>query len=190
SSYSLNHINRKLVLASKASINTRIVVVGASDVGISFLETLIFCPHLKFNNLTLISIHGLPGKDLPGSKHRRFLINSHCFNDEDYAQMSLCSWVNVVVGKMTGINRAAKYVVVSKEKKVPYDYLVLCTGQKYQVLSPTGADISKLPTSREVISKWPQRYTGKVPSNHFTLNDDQDCLKAMHWLKENIVNSE
>lgn len=42
SSYSLNHINRKLVLASKASINTRIVVVGASDVGISFLETLIF----------------------------------------------------------------------------------------------------------------------------------------------------
>ncbi|NXO60101.1 CFA61 protein, partial [Aramus guarauna] len=189
-SYSLNHINRKLVLESKASINTRIVVVGASDVGISFLETLVFCPHLKFNNLTLISIHGLPGKDLLGSKDRRFLINSHCFNDEDYAQMSLCSWVNVVVGKMTGINRTAKYVVVSKEKKVPYDYLVLCTGQKYQVLSPTGADISKLPTNREVTSKWPQRYTGKVPSNHFTLNDDQDCSKAMRWLKENVVNSE
>ncbi|KAM6355899.1 LOW QUALITY PROTEIN: cilia- and flagella-associated protein 61 [Podargus strigoides] len=188
--YSLNHINRKLVLKSKVSINTRIVVVGASDVGISFLETLIFCPHLKFNNLTLVSIHGLPGKDLLGSKHRRFLINSHCFNDEDYAQMSLCSWVNIVVGKMTGINRAAKYVVVSKEKEVPYDYLVLCTGQKYQVLSPTGADISKLPTNREVISKWPQRYTGKVPSNHFTLNDNQDCLKAMHWLKENLVNAE
>ncbi|NXI90493.1 CFA61 protein, partial [Psophia crepitans] len=190
SSYSLNHINRKLLLESKASVNTRIVVVGASDVGISFLETLVFCPHLKFNNLTLISIHGLPGKDLLGSKHRRFLINSHCFNDEDYAQMSLCSWVNVVVGKMTGINRAAKYVVVSKEKEVPYDYLVLCTGQKYQALSPTGADISKLPTNREVTSKWPQRYTGKVPSNHFTLNDDEDCLKAMRWLKENVVNSE
>ncbi|XP_014817952.1 PREDICTED: cilia- and flagella-associated protein 61 [Calidris pugnax] len=190
SRYSLNHINRKLVLGSKTSVNTRIVVVGASDVGISFLETLIFCPHLKFNNLTLISIHGLPGKDLQGSKHRRFLINSHCFNDEDYAQMSLCSWVNVVVGKMTGINRAAKYVVVSKEKEIPYDYLVLCTGQKYQVLSPTGADISKLPTNAEVLSKWPQRYTGQVPSNHFTLNDDQDCLKATHWLKENLVNSE
>ncbi|XP_051470281.1 cilia- and flagella-associated protein 61 isoform X3 [Apus apus] len=189
-SYSLNHINRKLLLESKVSINTRIVVVGASDVGIAFLETLIFCPHLKFNNLTLISIHGLPGKDRRGSKHRRFLINSHCFNDEDYAQMSLCSWVNVVVGKMTGINRTAKYVVVSKEKKVPYDYLVLCMGLKYQVLAPTGADISTLPTNREVTSKWPQRYTGKVPSNHFTLNDDQDCLRAMHWLKENIVNLE
>nr|XP_013046594.1 cilia- and flagella-associated protein 61 isoform X2 [Anser cygnoides] len=156
-SYSLNHINRKLITESKTSINSRIVVVGASDVGISFLETLVFC---------------------------------HCFNDEDYAQMSLCSWVNIVVGKMIGINRTAKYVVISKQRKVPYDYLVLCMGQKYQVLSPTGADVSKLPTNRDVLSEWPQRYTGKVPSNHFTLNDDQDCLKAMHWLEENIVNSE
>lgn len=41
-SYSLNHINRKLLLESRAAINTRIVVVGASDVGISFLETLVF----------------------------------------------------------------------------------------------------------------------------------------------------
>lgn len=40
--YSLNHINRKLLLESRVSINTRIVVVGASDVGISFLETFIF----------------------------------------------------------------------------------------------------------------------------------------------------
>nr|XP_021399009.1 cilia- and flagella-associated protein 61 isoform X2 [Lonchura striata domestica] len=181
--YSLNHINRKLVLESKVCINTRIVVVGASDVGISFLETLIFWPHLKFNNLTLISIHGLPGKDPQSSKYRRFLINSHCFNDEDYAQMSLCSWVNIVVGKMTGINRSAKYVVVSKEKKVPYDYLVLCTGQSYQALAPMGADIS------EVTSQWPQRYMQKVPSNHFTLNDAQDCLEAALWLEENFISS-
>ncbi|NWT88451.1 CFA61 protein, partial [Lanius ludovicianus] len=181
--YSLNHTNRKLVLESKVCINTRIVVVGASDVGISFLETLIFWPRLKFNNLTLISIHGLPGKDPQSSKHRRFLINSHCFNDEDYAQMSLCSWVNVVVGKMTGINRTAKYVVVSKEKKVPYDYLVLCTGQSYQALSPTGAGTSG------ATSKWPQRFMEKVPSNHFTLNDAQDCSEAARWLQENLVSS-
>ncbi|KAM3674749.1 cilia- and flagella-associated protein 61 [Ammospiza maritima maritima] len=175
--YSLNLINRKLVLEPKVCINSRIVVVGASDVGISFLETLIFWPRLKFNNLTLISIHGLPGKDPLISKYRRFLINSHCFNDEDYAQMSLCAWVNVVVGKMTSINRSAKYVVVSKEK-VPYDYLVLCTGQSYQALAPMGEYIS------EVTSQWPQRYTEKVPSNLFTLNDAQDCFEAALWLEE------
>lgn len=59
-----------------------------------------------------------------------------------------------------------------------------------QALSPTGVDIRELPTNREVMSKWPQRYTGKVPSNHFTLNDDQDCLEAMRWLEENAVSSE
>uniref|UniRef100_A0A8C6ZJ35 Cilia and flagella associated protein 61 n=1 Tax=Nothoprocta perdicaria TaxID=30464 RepID=A0A8C6ZJ35_NOTPE len=188
--YALNYTDRKLTLESKVSINTRIVVVGASNVGISFLETLVFCPHLKFNNLTLISVHGLPGKNPPGSNHGRFLINSHCFNDQDYAQMSLCSWVNVVVGKMTGINRAAKYVVVSKGKKVPYDHLVLCTGQQYQVPCPTGAAISKLPTNHEVEEKHQQRCPGEAPSNVFILRDDQDCLEAMHWLQENTVNSE
>ncbi|XP_050807242.1 cilia- and flagella-associated protein 61 [Gopherus flavomarginatus] len=188
-SYALNHINRKLMLEPKVSVNARIVVVGASNVGISFLETLIFCPHLKFNNLTLISTHGLPGKNPPDSKDRGFLIHSHCFNDKDYALMSLCSWVNVVVGKMTGIDRAAKHVVVSKGKKVPYDHLVLCTGQQYQVPCPTGADISKLQTNREVIHSCRQRCTGEVPTNLFNLSDDEDCLKAGHWLKENFINS-
>uniref|UniRef100_A0A8C8S1I2 Cilia and flagella associated protein 61 n=1 Tax=Pelusios castaneus TaxID=367368 RepID=A0A8C8S1I2_9SAUR len=188
-SYALNHINRKLMLEPKVSVNARIVVVGASDVGISFLETLIFCPHLKFNNLTLISTHGLPGKNPPDSKHRGFLINSHCFNDKDYALMSLCSWVNVVVGKMTGIDRAAKHVVVSKGKKVPYDHLVLCTGQQYEVPCPTGAQISELVTNREVIHHCKQRYTGAAPTNLFNLADDQDCSKAEHWLKENFINS-
>uniref|UniRef100_A0A8C3UBA4 Cilia and flagella associated protein 61 n=1 Tax=Catharus ustulatus TaxID=91951 RepID=A0A8C3UBA4_CATUS len=183
--YSLNHTNRRLVLESKVCINTRIVVVGASDVGISFLETLIFWPRLKFNNLTLISTHGLPGRDPQSSKYRRFLINSHCFNDEDYAQMSLCSWVNVVVGKMTGINRRAKYVVVSKEKEVPYDYLVLCTGESYQVSCVQGQPAQH----SQVACSQSQRYSGTVPCNHFTLNDAQDCLEAARWLEENLGSS-
>ncbi|NXM88324.1 CFA61 protein, partial [Oenanthe oenanthe] len=181
--YSLNHTNRKLVLESKVCINTRIVVVGASDVGISFLETLVFWPHLKFNNLTLISIHGLPGRDPQSSKYRRFLISSHCFADEDYAQMSLCSWVNVVVGRMTAINRRAKRVVVSRDREVPYDYLVLCTGQSYQALAPVEAEVGEVP------GQWPQRYVGTVPPNHFTPNDAQDCLEAAHWLEENLDSS-
>lgn len=47
--------------------------------------------------------------------------------------MSLCSWVNVVVGRMTAIDRVAKQVVVSKDEIVFYDHLILCTGQQYQV---------------------------------------------------------
>ncbi|XP_044515434.1 cilia- and flagella-associated protein 61 [Gracilinanus agilis] len=185
--YALYHTNRKLMLEPKVTINARIVVVGASNVGISFLETLVFCPHLKFNNLTLISIHGLPGKNLLHTGLRKFLASDHCFNDKDYALMSLCSWVNVVVGKMIGINRAAKHVILSNEKIVPYDHLILCTGQQYQIPCPTGADITKLLTNREIQEEKKQRYTGKIPSNLFTLNDEEDCLKALKWLKENFV---
>ncbi|XP_013367639.1 PREDICTED: cilia- and flagella-associated protein 61 isoform X1 [Chinchilla lanigera] len=188
--YALNHTNRKLTLEPKITVNARIVVVGASSVGISFLETLVFCSHLKFNNLTLISTHGLPGKKLLGNEQRKFLASDHCFNDKDYALMSLCSWVNVVVGRMTGIDRAAKHVVVSKDKAVPYDHLILCTGQQYQVPCPTGADISQHPTNREVPDSSKIRYSGQIPCNLFMLNDEEDCVKALTWIRSNSIVTE
>ncbi|KAL1785794.1 cilia-and flagella-associated protein 61 [Sigmodon hispidus] len=190
SSYALNHTNRKLTLEPKVTVNARIVVVGASSVGISFLETLVFCSHLKFNNLTLISTHGLPGKKLLGSEQRKFLASDHCFNDKDYALMSLCSWVNVVVGRMTGIDRAAKHVVVSKNEIVFYDHLILCTGQQYQIPCPTGASIDQHLTNREVLDNSKLRYTGKVPYNLFILNDEEDCVKALNWMRSNSILTE
>lgn len=62
-----------------------------------------------------------------------FAAHSHSSSDRDHAQMSLRSWINVVTGKMVGIDRAAKHVLVSGGRKVPYDHLILCTGQQYQV---------------------------------------------------------
>ncbi|XP_022350074.1 cilia- and flagella-associated protein 61 [Enhydra lutris kenyoni] len=189
-SYALNHTNRKLTLEPKITVNAKIVVVGASNVGISFLETLVFCSHLKFSNLTLISTHGLPGKRLLGTEQRKFLASDHCFQDRDYALMSLGSWVNVVVGRMTAIDRAAKHVVLSKEEIVLYDHLILCTGQQYQVPCPTGADISQHMTNREIPNSGKQRYTDKVPCNHFTLNDEEDCYKALSWIRSNSIITE
>ncbi|KAG9484247.1 hypothetical protein GDO78_009909 [Eleutherodactylus coqui] len=184
--YALYHINRKLTLEPKVTINARIVVVGASDVGISFLETLVFCPHLKFNNIILISTHGLPGNN--SCMDQSFLASSHCYNDKDYALMSLRSWVNVVVGKMTGIDRAAKFVIVSNYRKVPYDHLILCTGQQYQVPCPSGVDISKFLNNQDIPDCSTEMYTVKIPSNFFTLHDAEDCLTAMNWMKDKVVN--
>ncbi|KAG9283109.1 cilia- and flagella-associated protein 61 isoform X1 [Astyanax mexicanus] len=184
--YALNHINRKLTLEPKVTVNTRIVVVGASDTGIAFLESLVFCPHLQFNNLTLISTHGLP--DCQGTDSTTFLTTSHCYSERDYALLSLSSWVSVVTGKMTAIDRTAKHVQVSEGRVVPYDHLVLCTGQQYQIPCPTGIDISKWSsTSQEPDKPRCRKYTGHVPSNFFTLNDQHDCTQAYNWLLENFI---
>ncbi|XP_062323305.1 cilia- and flagella-associated protein 61 [Osmerus eperlanus] len=182
--YALNHINRKLTMEPKVTINARIVVVGASDTGLAFLEVLAFCPHLRFNNMTLISMHGFPGSYV--EEHMSFLSTSHSYSERDHARLSLRSWVNVVTGEMTGIDRAAKHVLLSGGRKVPYDHLLLCTGQQYQVPCPSGVDINQPTTNGELPVQPGRRYTGKVPSNLFTLNDHRDCVEVLRWLEENL----
>lgn len=58
---------------------------------------------------------------------------SHGYTARAHAQLSLRSWINVVTGKMIGIDRASKHVLVTGGRRVPYDHLILCTGEQYQV---------------------------------------------------------
>ncbi|XP_077999640.1 cilia- and flagella-associated protein 61-like [Glandiceps talaboti] len=185
--YALNHVNRKLTLEPKVTVNARIVVIGSSDVSISFLETLAFCPHLRFNNLTLISPNGLPGEIPPDPIRSGFLATSLCFSQDELSQLSLRTWVNVVCAKMIAINRSSKYVVVTGGRKVPYDHLIIGTGLQYQVSAPTEADIDELLTNDEVPNNPNRRYSGPVPSNVFTINDEYDAFEVKQWLSKTFL---
>lgn len=172
--YALYHINRKLTLEPKVTINARIVVVGASSVGISFLETLSFCPHLRFNNLTLIAKDGLPDT-----------IHSadYSYTSEQLACMSLATWVNVVQGNMVAIERSHKYVILEDGERVSYDYLMLCTGQQYQVPKPTNADIEDGATNHNISPRAIESpYLYQLPDNVMTINKAMDEKRMMSWI--------
>ncbi|XP_053736719.1 cilia- and flagella-associated protein 61 [Synchiropus splendidus] len=177
--FALSLITRKLTMEPKVTINSGLVVVGASDCGLSFLEALCFCPHLRFNNLTLVSTHGFPGDHHDAG----FLSTSHAYSSRDLAQLPLSSCVRVVTGTMVAIDRKSKHICLAGGDLVRYDQLVLCTGLQYQrpsVASHTGPDAD----APRVRACRPQ------PSNLFTLNDAADCSTARGWIQDNFLLSD
>lgn len=58
--FALHVVTRKLLAMPKARVNARVVVVGASDTGLSVLESLALNPDLHCASLTLLSPYGLP----------------------------------------------------------------------------------------------------------------------------------
>ncbi|XP_025103771.1 cilia- and flagella-associated protein 61-like isoform X2 [Pomacea canaliculata] len=185
--YALNHINRKLTLEPKVAINARIVVVGASDVGLSFLETFSYCPHLRFNNMTLISPHGLLG-EMPADPQRdQMLPSSYCYSQEEHAKVSLRTFVNLVYGRMTAIDRKKKIVTVDGKYQVPFDHLVLCTGQQFYVPAPTGADVDEGADNENLPANPDNRLLKPPPKNLYLVNDAYNAAAAQYMIKNYLM---
>ncbi|ESO85404.1 hypothetical protein LOTGIDRAFT_107567 [Lottia gigantea] len=187
--FALCHINRKLTLEPKVTINARIVVVGASDVGVAFLETLAYCPHLRFNNVTLISPHGFPGEIDPSLLQHPMLTKNYPTSKDEEIWSFLRTWISIVYGKMTGIDRTRKQVKVNSSFIVPYDHLIICTGQQYQVPCPTEASLEHGVTNKELPNSPDRRYKGSQPNNLYLVNDYYDSLTLQHAIQNKLMPS-
>lgn len=83
--------------------------------------------------------------------------------------------------------RTNKFIKVSGGTFVPYDYLILCTGQQFQIPVPTGADITTLVTTSEVAIPKVPRYTGPLPWAVFTITTERDCEKALSYIRGDFL---
>ncbi|XP_047351705.1 cilia- and flagella-associated protein 61-like isoform X3 [Vespa velutina] len=116
-------------------IDTKIVVVGASDCGIAFIEFLALGylqNFVHFTNLTLISLNGLPyEKEYNDLKWDMIPFKGRYCRDYRYL-ITRRAWINVVYGTLQAINRKDKYVTVMDQGNLSYDFLILTCGLQYQ----------------------------------------------------------
>jgi hypothetical protein len=152
SPFALCFTTKKILSEAKIVKNARIVVIGASDTGISFVEALLTITYLKFTNITLIAPGGLPHHNLP-TKKSNFKTQSTSYTNEELQKLMLESRITVLDARMTDVDRSDKNVILDDGRVVPYDTLVLGMGIQEKTLdslkftswgiSPCPADIRR-----------------------------------------------
>ncbi|XP_033221292.1 cilia- and flagella-associated protein 61-like isoform X2 [Belonocnema kinseyi] len=182
--FSLFMMTPQLSTISKPVINTKIVVVGASDCGMAFIEMLVFASRAdsaNFTNVTLISTNGLPYEKNRTCLEKKFIPfnGRYC---HAYRQMKAGrAWFNIINGTVSAINRKQKYVTVKKLGHLTYDYLILTCGLQFQK--------PRLPKQKK---NWngENPTESETPINCLSINDDTDaavCVKSLKNWTENLT---
>ncbi|XP_076254261.1 LOW QUALITY PROTEIN: cilia- and flagella-associated protein 61-like [Rhynchophorus ferrugineus] len=152
-------------------INTKIVVVGCSNTAYAFLESLLL--HNKnmnyaytFNNVTLVCPNGLHLR-LPKKVKEFFTVQKNFMTEKYIDMISLKTYVQVVTGNITQINRKEQYIVINDHSSLSYDLLFLMCGEKFQ----KPLKDYRMPFAEN-------------PENVFIINSPMDGNKAILKLKE------
>ncbi|KAI5070214.1 hypothetical protein GOP47_0014557 [Adiantum capillus-veneris] len=132
-------MTHRLLSRKRTLVNSRIVVVGASQVAAAYLNKMITCTNVKFSNLTLISPFGL--KSLcDGSKT---LLDAELGPANAFQKMGIDCLVKVVTDTVVDFDKRAKCVQLTTGKKLQYDYLILTVGLQDQTRAKIQADSNK-----------------------------------------------
>lgn len=121
----LSIVPKKLLSETKIPVNARIVVVGASDCGLSFLESLLSAPHLLFNSLTLLAPGGL---EYHHSHHLPLVAGTAAYSHQELRRIMLELRVRILDSRMVQIDRQQKCCILHDGSMLPYDYLIVATG--------------------------------------------------------------
>lgn len=106
--YALYLMNIRHSSIPKEDVNRKLVVVGASSTGMSFLENMAFgttASIISFTNMTLVSPHGYDHMKVPSRARDMLFPFEGRYNYSLMRQVTIQSYVNLVSGAMTAINR-------------------------------------------------------------------------------------
>ena len=115
-------------------VSLRIVVVGASDAGLSFIERLVDSTVLDFTCVTLIA-----PVDATWSESE--------YSAADRTRLLAMNKVLVVEARLVAIDRANKLVTLSDDSVLPYDQLVIATGLQEATLNKLGVVTMSVPVT-------------------------------------------
>ena len=137
SPFGLCFITKKLLSESKIIVNHRIVVVGASDTGISFIESLLTNMCLRFTNIYLLAPGGLPYYHIK-SDFQNMRASSTSYSLPELVRLMLESRVTVINGRLTEVDREEKQIKLHDDSMLKYDILVLTMGLNDSTLEQMG----------------------------------------------------
>uniref|UniRef100_A0A0G4H5F0 Uncharacterized protein n=1 Tax=Chromera velia CCMP2878 TaxID=1169474 RepID=A0A0G4H5F0_9ALVE len=121
----LSMLARREVGREKLQVTSRVVVVGASDCGVSFLDSLLSMPHISFKSFSLLAPGAL---EYHHAHHPPLLAGSASHDISDLRRLLLELRVRLLDGRMVQVDRTQRAVVLQDGTLLPYDYLVITAG--------------------------------------------------------------
>ncbi|KAJ3188212.1 hypothetical protein HDU85_005362 [Gaertneriomyces sp. JEL0708] len=116
----------------RPSVNDRIIVVGASDTGLAFIESLVYTPGLYFTSIALVSPAGLPLQDDSArSRYLEHFVSHYSYRHNELEQLGLQHYITVYEGEADGIDRISRLVTLTNNDPIPYDFLFLTPGLQF-----------------------------------------------------------
>ena len=135
--FALCFTTRRMLSEAKIVKNARIVVVGASDTSISFIEALLSISYLNFTSIVLVAPGGLPNNHFM-EKVENLKTYSTSYTTEELKKLMLESRVRVINARMVDIDRSDKNIVLHDDTVIPYDTLILGMGIQDKTLNSLG----------------------------------------------------
>ena len=127
SDFCLVYLSKKMLVESRIANNNRIVIIGASDTGISFIESLLSIRYLEFSYIYLVAPGGLLyhhiEKEIDNMK-----VSINNYQLKELKKLLLEKRIKIINSIVKDIKPKQKYIQFKDNTILNYDYLILTLG--------------------------------------------------------------